>query len=97
MNKMGYTTAMFNDCIIMAGGSGTRLWPASNSRRPKQFLSLENGKSFFLSAVERGLAVIEPAGDGKVIIIAGKGHVPHIIEACAQLSPADRSRLLLIP
>ncbi|MDR1025741.1 MAG: hypothetical protein LBL56_08440, partial [Treponema sp.] len=23
----------------MAGGSGTRLWPASNSRRPKQFLS----------------------------------------------------------
>ena len=76
---------MFNDCIIMAGGSGTRLWPASNSRRPKQFFSMENGKSFFLSAVERGLAVIERAGD--VIIIAGKAHVPHIIEACAGFSP----------
>jgi len=24
----------------MAGGSGTRLWPASNSKRPKQFLNL---------------------------------------------------------
>lgn len=97
LRKMVYIRSMFTDCIIMAGGSGTRLWPASNSRRPKQFLSMENGKSFFLSAVERGLAVIEPAGDGKVIIIAGKGHVPHIIEACARLPEANRARLVLIP
>jgi mannose-1-phosphate guanylyltransferase len=39
--------------------------------------------------------VIERAGD--VIIIAGKAHVPHIIEACAGLSPEERSRLVLIP
>ncbi|HGX4646179.1 TPA: sugar phosphate nucleotidyltransferase, partial [Escherichia coli] len=26
--------------IIMAGGSGTRLWPLSRSLYPKQFLSL---------------------------------------------------------
>ena len=35
---------MFDDCIIMAGGSGTRLWPASTSSRPKQFLTLPSGK-----------------------------------------------------
>jgi mannose-1-phosphate guanylyltransferase/mannose-1-phosphate guanylyltransferase/mannose-6-phosphate isomerase len=32
-----------------------------------------------------------------VIIIAGRGHVPRIIESCTALSPADRSRLVLIP
>jgi mannose-1-phosphate guanylyltransferase/mannose-1-phosphate guanylyltransferase/mannose-6-phosphate isomerase len=86
---------MFDDCLIMAGGSGTRLWPASNAGNPKQFLSIPGGGSFFVSAVERALAVIDR--DGRVIIIAGKGHVPRIAEACAALSAADRSRLVLIP
>ena len=26
--------------VIMAGGAGTRFWPASTQDRPKQFLSL---------------------------------------------------------
>ncbi|MDR1177144.1 MAG: mannose-1-phosphate guanylyltransferase, partial [Treponema sp.] len=62
---------MFDDCIIMAGGSGTRLWPASTSRKPKQFLSIPPEGSFFSAALERALAVTADAVDGKVIIIAG--------------------------
>ena len=31
---------MFNDCIIMAGGFGTKLWPASTSSAPKQLMKL---------------------------------------------------------
>jgi mannose-1-phosphate guanylyltransferase/mannose-1-phosphate guanylyltransferase/mannose-6-phosphate isomerase len=91
---------MFHDCIVMAGGSGTRLWPASNSRRPKQFLSIskdeEGGTSFFSSAVERALSVIDRA-DGRVIIIAGKSHVEPIAAACAAFSVEERKRLVLIP
>ena len=30
--------------VILCGGSGTRLWPLSRSKKPKQFLSL-NGKN----------------------------------------------------
>jgi mannose-1-phosphate guanylyltransferase/mannose-1-phosphate guanylyltransferase/mannose-6-phosphate isomerase len=88
---------MFNDCLIMAGGSGTRLWPASNSGTPKQFLSIPGGSSFFVSAVERALAVIDREGDGRVIIIAGKSHIPHVIEACARFSPYDMEHMVLIP
>ncbi|GHV11761.1 mannose-1-phosphate guanylyltransferase [Spirochaetia bacterium] len=94
-----YTNTMFDDCIIMAGGSGTRLWPASNSRRPKQFLSIspeKPGYSFFSAAVERALAVID-GDDGRVIIIAGKNHALHIIEACAAFSAGERKHLVLIP
>ncbi|MDR2079570.1 MAG: mannose-1-phosphate guanylyltransferase [Treponema sp.] len=86
---------MFNDCIIMAGGSGTRLWPASNSKTPKQFLSVTGEGSFFNDAVERALALT--GEDGRIIIIAGKTHVPHIIRACEKYRGDDKQRLVLIP
>ncbi|MDR0586027.1 MAG: mannose-1-phosphate guanylyltransferase [Treponema sp.] len=87
---------MFNDCIIMAGGSGTRLWPASSSQLPKQFLPMGD-RCFFSAAVDRALSVIDRDGSGRVIIIAGKAHVPHIVKACRNYPPEDLNRLLLIP
>ena len=92
---------MFNDCLIMAGGSGTRLWPASSSRLPKQFLpitEIQNGEnssakkiSFFSMALERSLALGE-----RVIVITGEQHIPHVIADAAKLSAAERKRVLVI-
>ena len=45
--------------VIMAGGSGTRLWPLSRAGFPKQFLSLGSDDSLFQQAVAR---LIELAG-----------------------------------
>lgn len=39
--------------VIMAGGSGTRLWPLSRSRHPKQFLSLHGEDTMLQSTVKR--------------------------------------------
>ncbi|MDR2551700.1 MAG: mannose-1-phosphate guanylyltransferase [Treponema sp.] len=87
---------MFDDCIIMAGGSGVRLWPASSSRRPKQFLPIPGGEgSFFDASVERALAAVNR--QGRVIIIAGFSHTARIAAACEKYAPEDRSRLVLIP
>ncbi len=47
--------------VVMAGGSGTRLWPLSRAGYPKQFLVLSGSTSLFQQAVER-LAGI--AGEG---------------------------------
>jgi mannose-1-phosphate guanylyltransferase/mannose-6-phosphate isomerase len=89
---------MFDDCVILAGGSGVRLWPASNRERPKQFLPLPNqaGKTFFQAALDRALAVT--GGNGaRVIIIAGKSHIPHIKNLCALYGKNDLRRITLIP
>ena len=37
---------MDNDCIIMAGGIGSRFWPLSKNDHPKQFIDvLGTGKN----------------------------------------------------
>jgi len=47
--------------VIMAGGSGTRLWPLSRKQRPKQLLKLFGGKSLLRQAYERLASLLEPA------------------------------------
>ncbi len=39
--------------IVLAGGSGTRLWPLSRISYPKQFIKLFSGKSLFQNTLER--------------------------------------------
>ena len=39
--------------LILAGGSGTRFWPMSRGRRPKQFLALDGDQSLLTATVDR--------------------------------------------
>lgn len=48
--------------LILAGGSGTRLWPLSTSNRPKQFIKLLNSKySLFQQTFLRALKLANKA------------------------------------
>ena len=69
--------------VIMAGGSGTRLWPLSRSGFPKQFLSLGSDDSLFQLAVGRlvGLAAADIAVGAPLIV----GNAEHRFLALEQL------------
>lgn len=46
--------------VIMAGGSGTRFWPASRAARPKQLLSLAGDKSMIQATLDRLSGLLPP-------------------------------------
>jgi mannose-1-phosphate guanylyltransferase len=46
--------------MIMAGGGGTRLWPLSRRKRPKQMLSLFDERTLFQTSVQRLYGVFPP-------------------------------------
>ena len=48
--------------VVMAGGSGTRLWPLSRAQHPKQFLVLQGNQSLFQQAAQRLATLAESAG-----------------------------------
>jgi mannose-1-phosphate guanylyltransferase len=46
--------------VIMAGGSGTRFWPLSRRKTPKQLLGLFGGATLLEQAVERVAGIVPP-------------------------------------
>jgi len=68
---MRYTVFMIT--VIIAGGSGTRLWPLSTSDYPKHLLQLVGERSLLQSAYDRAKEV----GD-TVYVVTEAGHAHHV-------------------
>jgi mannose-1-phosphate guanylyltransferase len=58
--------------MIMAGGGGTRFWPRSRSKRPKQFLTFSGDKTLLQGTVDRVAAQVPPE---RTWIITGEAYV----------------------
>jgi len=69
--------------VIMCGGAGTRLWPASRPSRPKQFLPLVGARSPFQDTVARVAPLVRDGG--KLVIVGGLAHRDWIVEQLADL------------
>ena len=63
--------------ILLAGGGGTRLFPLSRARFPKQFLKVTGDTSLFAQTVKRFLAVTA-AKD--LVVITNRAH-EHLVKA----------------
>lgn len=57
--------------VILAGGSGSRLWPLSRQNLPKQFLSLDGDASLLQTTIDR----LSPLIDAKqVLVVTQEAH-----------------------
>jgi mannose-1-phosphate guanylyltransferase/mannose-6-phosphate isomerase len=68
--------------LIMCGGAGTRLWPASRENRPKQFLPLFGPYSTFQETIRR---VSDPALFAKPIVVTNNQYRFLVAEELAAL------------
>ena len=70
--------------LIIAGGSGTRLWPMSRAALPKQLIPLIGGRSLLEIAVGRLDGLLPPE---RRFVCAGAGHAEAIHRALPELAP----------
>ena len=77
--------------LILAGGSGTRLWPLSTDARPKPFLPLAGGESLLRESFRRGVRV---AGAENVWISGRASHAELLHD---ELPEVPRGRFVLEP
>ena len=71
--------------IILAGGSGTRLWPLSRQSLPKQFVALLGDKTLLEATIARLAPIITPQ---QVTIVTGQASANG--EAMVHLAPYAR-------
>ncbi len=77
--------------VIMAGGRGTRFWPLSRERLPKQLVRLIGPQTLFEATIER-LKPLIPAE--RLLIVTGANHARTIRSHCAEL---PRENILVEP
>jgi mannose-1-phosphate guanylyltransferase len=82
--------------VIMAGGSGTRFWPASRRDRPKQLLALGPTGEIMLAATVRRIERVIPAANILIVTSATlaeatRAAVPHLASDQVLAEPVGRN------
>jgi mannose-1-phosphate guanylyltransferase len=80
--------------IILAGGTGTRLWPYSRSMTPKQFLNLGSiQESLFQETCKRLESLVSPED---IYIVGADSHQKELKVQISQIYPNFRPEQLLL-
>jgi len=68
--------------IVFAGGTGTRMWPLSRTKLPKQFIKIFNGKSSFQLAIDR---IEKPFGIKNVLVSTNENYINLVKDQAPQI------------
>ena len=81
--------------VILAGGSGTRLWPLSTPTFPKQFLPLPSGKSMIQETLARVESLVTPQQTwvvtGRTMAPLVETHLPTVLPQHILREPVGRN------
>nr|WP_269205747.1 sugar phosphate nucleotidyltransferase [Clostridium botulinum] len=75
----------------MAGGKGTRLYPLSREKSPKQFLKVINEKSFLRNTVDRISSIVDKQN---TYVVTNKDYIDKIKD---ELSDINQDNIFIEP
>lgn len=79
------------DVLVMAGGTGSRLWPRSRRTKPKQFLPLLSDRTMLQETIDRVRPLVEP---DRVFVVTGDDYASLVED---QLGDVPRSNIIREP
>ncbi|MES2122849.1 MAG: mannose-1-phosphate guanylyltransferase/mannose-6-phosphate isomerase [Chlamydiota bacterium] len=80
--------------IILAGGSGTRLWPFSRKQFPKQFLHFGEERTLLQKTIERFLGKYAPSD---IYIVTNQDYYHLVRTQAKELLPAMEKQIIVEP
>lgn len=72
--------------VVLAGGSGTRLWPTSRDNTPKQFLKLGGDRTMLQATVDRILPIIPW---DRVIVVTNAAYTQDVRQQLPEIPEAN--------
>ena len=88
----GPAPSLHRYAVIMAGGAGTRFWPHSRRRRPKQFLAIDGRRTLLQATARRLRGLVSPS---HLIVVVPRHLAPLVrrqLPGAAAGEPGDRAR-----
>ena len=82
--------------VILSGGAGTRLWPASREAEPKPFIAMPDGQSLLLKALARAFALSGVAEVPEVILVTNRDYLFRTVDERLRLPAGDYAPLRFV-
>ena len=79
--------------VVLSGGAGTRLWPASRAKQPKQLLPLASNRSMIAATIDRVHAI----GGAETPIVVTNASQATAVQRALRDSGYDDATLILEP
>lgn len=81
-------------CVLLAGGSGSRLWPVSRELLPKQLVNLAGDNSLIQNTIKRLFPVLDA---GRLRIVCGEEHFFEIARHLEEINVPSDGKIIKEP
>lgn len=85
---------LFAYAVLLAGGSGSRLWPVSRELYPKQIAKFIGRESLIQTTLRR---IVPPFAPENVRVVCGESHLHEIARHMAEIGMAPEGRIIAEP